>query len=94
MFGISRDFITLQLIQEVLHEMRDPIGAATDVPLQALTHRVPANSRPEADGSIGAIDAQQVSCSIRQSISRWRAPSDGSPYREQFLAQPDRFFDR
>ena len=49
-----------QWIHEVIHEVFDSAIAATQMPLQALTHHAPAKPRSVAHGSISVLDAQHA----------------------------------
>src|SRR5262249_5202049 len=47
-------------IHQVTHEMFDPAGATTEVPLQAGTHHPPTKPRPPADSIVRIRDTQHV----------------------------------
>ena len=80
-----------QRIHEVIHEVLDSAGAATDVPLQALTHDAPANSRSVADGSVGVLDTQHVLLDQVEHLAVERRLQSVRHVPGQLLAQKDRF---
>src|SRR5262249_23663026 len=43
---------------EMIHEMPDPTGTTSQVPLQALAHHAPAKAGPIRDGGIRVLHAQ------------------------------------
>src|SRR5262245_60163913 len=60
-FGIPQAFHhARQRVHQMFHEVLDPAGASAQVPLQALPHHPPAQSRSIAHGVIDLLDAQHA----------------------------------